>query len=102
MCLLQEAHIPLSAATKMLACMYGPTHRTLLEADFKNTAALGVATSCTIRFGGNTVAVRDGGKWTISPGAGQVEDFKEALCSAYAAQHRGRLPPPCREPSILL
>lgn len=103
---LQEANIPLSAATKMLGCMYGPTHTEMLEADFEQTHTLGISTSCTLQFAGDTVAVRDGGKWVKAPAGGrgggddddapELQDFKDALCAAYAALNRGRLPPQCR------
>jgi hypothetical protein len=99
---LREAGIPLAAATKALACMSGPGHTALLEADFGRTAALGVTTSCTVQIDGETVAVRDGGRWKQSPSAGSMaEDFKDALCEAFASKNRGRLPPACRgRPSI--
>eukprot|EP00775_Hariotina_reticulata_P007516 gene7516-7726_t len=85
---LKDAHVPVSFATKMLECMYSPTRRDLLESDFALTDTLGVATSCTVRFDGSTVAVRDGGKWVSSPGAADVRDFKDALCFAYASRNR--------------
>jgi hypothetical protein len=94
--MLQEAPIPLSAATKMLGCIYGPTHQADLEADFSTTASLGIKTSCTIQAAGSTLAVRDGGEWIQAPGHAKLDDFKESLCSAYAALNRGRLPRPCR------
>ena len=80
----------------MLGCIYGPTHQADLEADFSTTASLGIKTSCTIQAAGSTLAVRDGGEWVQAPGGGRLEDFKESLCSAYAALNRGRLPHPCR------
>lgn len=91
----------MSAATKMLGCIYGPTHQSDLEADFEATAAQGVSTSCTMQVAGETLAVRDGGKWVQAPGEGKPGDFREALCSAYAALNRGRLPAPCRTMTVV-
>lgn len=73
---MQEAGIPLSAATKMLGCMYAPGHESILAADFAQTAALGVGTSCTIQVEGNTVCVRDGGEWKECPAGTDPQDFK--------------------------
>lgn len=50
-CIMQEAGIQLGAATKMLACMYGPGHDELLQRELSTTAQLGVQTSCTIQVG---------------------------------------------------
>jgi hypothetical protein len=96
LCMPQESGIPLSAATKMLACMYGPSHTDLLEADFATSATLGISTSCTVQYSGTTVAVRDRGAWVQAPGGGDEGGFRDALCAAYAALNRGRLPRECR------
>lgn len=79
----------------MLACMFGPGHADVLAADLEATATLGITTSATLQFDGETVAVRDGGRWRRAPGAASLADFKSALCGAIAAKQRGRLPPEC-------
>lgn len=84
----------------MLGCIYGPTHQADLEADFKATASLGVTTSCTIQVAGSTLAVRDGGEWVKGPGEARAQDFKEAICKAYAALNRGRLPRQCKAVAV--
>jgi hypothetical protein len=56
----------------------------VLESDFAQTALLGVKTSCTIRFDGNDVCVRDGGEWKDCPAGSSLDDFKKLLCAAYA------------------
>ncbi|KAF8059432.1 hypothetical protein HT031_005237 [Scenedesmus sp. PABB004] len=96
---LKAAGIPLAAATKMLACMYGPGHDELLQAELAATAAAGVGTSCTIQVDGNTICVRDGGEWKDCPAGTKTDDFKQVLCAALAAKSRGRLPPVCRAPT---
>jgi hypothetical protein len=93
---LKEAGIPLAAATKMLGCMYAPGHESTLAADFAQTAALGVGTSCTIQVDGNTVCVRDGGEWKDCPAGTDAKDFKELFCAAFAAKNRGRMPATCK------
>jgi hypothetical protein len=48
---LQLAGIPVSSASRMLGCMFGPDHQQVLDADLALTSSIGVQTSCTIQVG---------------------------------------------------
>lgn len=82
--------------TQMIACMYSPGRQAVLESDFAQTAALGVGTSCTIQFEGNTVCVRDMGAWKDCPGGSSLDELKEMLCATIAAKNKGRMPDACQ------
>lgn len=97
MSLLQEVGAPVVEGTQMMACMYSPGRQAVLNADFAQTAALGIQTSCTIQFEGNTVCVRDGGAWKECPAGSSLGNFKELLCATYAAKNKGRMPPTCTD-----
>jgi hypothetical protein len=92
--------VPFLPATRMLACMYGPGAAGLLDKEFALTAALGVSTSCTVKVEGQTVCVRDDGRWRDCPAGSKRNDFRDIICANYAAKSGGgKLPSVCpRDP----
>lgn len=52
----QEAKIPDVAATKIMSCIADPGKDEMLQKDLRNTVALGVQKSCTIKVGRSIAA----------------------------------------------
>ncbi|WIA36172.1 hypothetical protein OEZ86_007516 [Tetradesmus obliquus] len=95
---LKEAKIPDVAATKIMSCIADPGKDEMLQRDLRNTAALGVQKSCTIKVEGKYICLRDGGQWKDCPGGTNPEDFKAIFCAAFAAKNNGRMPRVCQVP----
>lgn len=70
----------------MVACMYSPGRQAILEGDFATTTALGIQTSCTVQVDGNTLCVRDGGKWKDCPVGSDLTSWKEMICASCKLQ----------------
>lgn len=94
---LQEIGMPVIEGTQMVACMYSPGRQAILEADFAQTAALGIQTSCTVQVEGNTLCVRDGGEWKDCPVGSDLKAWKEMICASISMKAKGHLPQACKD-----
>ena len=60
----------------------------LLHGSVERTKETGVRTSCTVRVGGRTICVRDGGEWKQCEGGSRPDDLVRQVMEAYEGKGR--------------